>query len=283
MWPHSSMSPVTPSPRKRISEMNCEELRSECRKLRRKVSGTKYELVKRLEDTFQRNDRGCNWRHGAVANDFSYLAQGEHRKVYKGEYTKGPRKGNAAVSKVFKTGSVFENSFFEQDILAVDKAAEIIKAFNAYGDTLARPMQRFYINKPEVWIDVDPPHAKSLVEPFIQGVYKKFNSNTGWVSDSSLLTEALTHFSYHFTRGKYLLCDLQGSMDRDHFLLTDPVIHSLTDEYGATDGGKAGMDAFFSRHRCNSYCSASWGRSAPLGSATLLPARSGTSFFLQRR
>ena len=53
-----------------------------------------------------------------------------------------------------------------------------------------------YGNKPEVW---EYGNKKCLVEPRIQGIYHKFNSNTGWVRDQSLVTEALSHFSYHCT------------------------------------------------------------------------------------
>ena len=38
---------------------------------------------------------------------------------------------------------------------------------------------------------------------------------------------ALSHFSYDFTEGKYLLCDLQGERRADGtYILTDPVIMS---------------------------------------------------------
>merc|ERR1712073_72888 len=59
------------------------------------------------------------------------FAEGAFRHVFKGKYTRGERTGEFSVSKVFKSGSVFEGRFFEQDINAVDKAQEIINAFNS--------------------------------------------------------------------------------------------------------------------------------------------------------
>ena len=53
-------------------------------------------------------------------------------------------------------------------------------------------------------------HKKCLVEPRIQGVYHKFNSNAGWVKDTGLITESLSHFTFHVSGGRYLVCDLQG-------------------------------------------------------------------------
>jgi len=97
--------------------------------------------------------------------------------------------------------------------------------------------------------------------------------------DSSLITEALSHHSYHVSQGAHLLCDLQGGQYPDRFVLTDPVVHSLTGEFGATDGGLDAMKSFFSRHRCNCYCRADWTRAAPYGGPSHHPARSGTTFF----
>jgi hypothetical protein len=44
--------------------------------------------------------------------------------------TGGTQSGQLCVLKEFKMGSVYEESFFKDDIRAVDKAAEIIQAFN---------------------------------------------------------------------------------------------------------------------------------------------------------
>ena len=60
----------------------------------------------------------------------SYLAQGEFRNVYTRHYDKEPRKGEIAVRKVFKTGTVFESKFFGDDLKAVDKASDFTAKFN---------------------------------------------------------------------------------------------------------------------------------------------------------
>ena len=58
-----------------------EDLRDSCRKLRRKVGGTKAELEERLKDVFRTNDRGYTRRSVAVAGSYSYLESGAHRIV----------------------------------------------------------------------------------------------------------------------------------------------------------------------------------------------------------
>lgn len=44
--------------------------------------------------------------------------------------------------------------------------------------------------------------------------------------------QALSHFSYHFSDGNLLLCDLQGGIAQDHIILTDPVILSKERKFG---------------------------------------------------
>jgi len=264
--------------------MTCEELRSELKKVGRSTSGKKEELQARLWGACQENDRGSSRQLTGESSWGDYLASGEHRDVWAGEYVKGPRRGEPSVLKVFKDGEVFESEFFEKDILAVQKAADIIEHFNfrneGYVDDRDQAIPRVYLNKPEVW---DYDGKKCLVEPRLLGTYHKFNSNTGWVQDPELLTEALSHYSYEVTGGQYLLCDLQGTCEPSHFLLTDPVVHSLTREFGVTDGGLDAMKSFFSRHKCNRFCDAGWKRAAHFGGTAFHAARSGTAFFLAGR
>jgi len=99
------------------------------------------------------------------------------------------------------------------------------------------------------------------VEPLIKGTYQKFNSNTGFQANGFAEMAALSHFSYHFTKGKAFLCDLQGGCYSDCYVLTDPVIMSSCRKYGTTDLGQDGIDNFFFYHRCTSCCDSSWARS----------------------
>ena len=79
------------------------------------------------------------------------------------------------------------------------------------------------------------------------------------------IPQAFSHFSYEYTNGRQLVCDIQGVWNGDDgFLLTDPVIHqkSAGEENGqpkkyingATDKGLIGMKKFFETHVCSSLC-----------------------------
>ncbi|KAJ6789691.1 hypothetical protein PWT90_00555 [Aphanocladium album] len=143
------------------------------------------------------------------------FAKGMFRWVAEGRYTSGPRSGQPAVLKWFKSGSVFSEDFFKYDIKAVDKALE--------GG----------LREDE----------KILVEPFIDD-YQKFNSNTGWTNDDdgwAEVMQALSHFSYHISGGFYVLCDLQGGIYAREVVLSDPVILSRTRQFGVTDLGPDGI------------------------------------------
>ena len=212
------------------------------------------------------------------------FAHGAFRWVARGSYTHGDRAGEPCVCKWFKSGAVFEATFFELDIKAVHKAVEIVKKWNAAG-VINKTVR---LNIPEVWqwdngarkragrhltgsgqisngvvrtsrkedSNVLSIHAisgsKTLVEPFIEK-WQKFNSNSGWndgeATPWSRVMQALSHFSYHATAGSCVLCDLQGGVYADGVVLTDPVILSRDRQFGVTDLGTQGISTFFSQHQ----------------------------------
>ncbi|KAJ3082955.1 hypothetical protein HK102_001365 [Quaeritorhiza haematococci] len=177
------------------------------------------------------------------------IAEGTFRRVYKGKYVVGPRAGEPCVAKRFKSGCVYEASYFANDELVTTTAALILQAFNA-----CQPIdcKRFYLNQPTIWIGQGT-NEKVLIEPFIEN-FRKFNSNTGG-SVNNEYVDVLSHFSYHHSNGRLLLCDVQGTMKHDCYELTDPVIMSVDKRYGPTDLGERGIRQFFAHHTCTDWCS----------------------------
>ena len=72
-------------------------------------------------------------------------SEGAFRMVHKGQYTAGERVGQHCVSKVFKSGSVYEAAYFKHDLAVVEKTAEIVEQFNRTLDV------QILVNIPEVW------------------------------------------------------------------------------------------------------------------------------------
>lgn len=210
--------------------------------------------AKRIDFTYARENLSCR----AEVYKSHIFATGTFKLVYKGAYTEGNRKNQDCVCKYFKTGSVFEESYFDNEIKVVTKALELITKFNNAGIISSD----IYLNWPTVWWH-DHTGETCLVEPLIKN-FEKYNSNTGWnpsYEDSTPWTDvmqALSHYSYHCTSGQLLLCDLQGGTYKKGYVLTDPVIISRTRSYGPSDLGPDGFSTFFSQHQCNKYCSDNW-------------------------
>jgi len=183
-------------------------------------------------------------------------AVGGFKNVYKAEYTEGDRKGEECVVKLFKSGSVYEASYFAVELKIVAKALELINKFNS--DRIIN--KEIWLNEPAVWI-FETTKQYCLIEPMIAN-FEKFNSNTGWtpneISPWIEVMQALSHYSYHRTQREALICDLQGGSYKDGFIITDPVVMSTNRVYGPTDLGPEGISTFFARHKCNRYCNAQW-------------------------
>jgi hypothetical protein len=102
-------------------------------------------------------------------------------------------------------------------------------------------------------------YRNMTMERFIEGSYKKFSNNAGYVNydDPALTLQAFSHWTYERTNGNMLVVDLQGITidDNQTYLLTDPCVHSTNlKRFGRANLGKAGIKRFFQTHVCNVIC-----------------------------
>lgn len=117
---------------------------------------------------------------GIVARD-EIIGEGSFKRVYKGRYTEGKRKGQPQATKELILNTPYTSTVFDHDIEVSRRSAEILEAWNDSGFI----NKRIVINIPEVWVytrESRIPGVTHLVEPFIEN-FEKFNSNTGWVPD----------------------------------------------------------------------------------------------------
>jgi len=94
------------------------------------------------------------------------------------------------------------------------------------------------------------------IESEMQGQYRKWNSNNGYVNPSTCrpceVAQAFSHFSYEKSKQKEMVVDIQG----DDYTYTDPQLHSQSQEFGRADRGMSGVKEFFKTHNCNFICKA---------------------------
>ena len=176
---------------------------------------------------------------------------------------------------------------------AQGKAQKVAEAFNRRIGAI----DQWRINFLPCWMyeimHVDGEKEWVWTEPFLDGVYTKYNNNNGnlnkkWshniapagpqsigvileedegdeaeapVDLTSVqiadIPQCFSHFSWSYSNGDYLVCDLQGVWNAcDGFTLTDPVVHDGKERHMSrrTDKGASGIHAFFRTHKCSPLC-----------------------------
>jgi hypothetical protein len=120
--------------------------------------------------------RSNNATNATIERSMGIFASGTFKNVWQGVYTDGVRKGHKCVAKEFKTGSVLEAHYFEEELEIVARTQKIIDDFDAAGII----DRKIWLNTPQIWTYEGDFH-KCLVEPMIVN-FERFNSNTGWAS-----------------------------------------------------------------------------------------------------
>ncbi|KAK3757647.1 hypothetical protein RRG08_000160 [Elysia crispata] len=81
------------------------------------------------------------------------------------------------------------------------------------------------------------------------------------IHSTSSIAHAFSHFTWHVTRS-HIVCGLQGILSGLTYTLTNPQIHSVSSDFGASDGSIQAIAEFFRIHRCNNICRG-WDRYIP--------------------
>ncbi|XP_052782739.1 uncharacterized protein LOC128218980 isoform X2 [Mya arenaria] len=70
----------------------------------------------------------------------------------------------------------------------------------------------------------------------------------------SALPAAFCHYSYTESGGQYVICNLQGVIEKGKFVFTNPVLHSNRETFGESDKGAKGIATFFENQVCTYLC-----------------------------
>ncbi|CAD7932216.1 unnamed protein product [Amoebophrya sp. A25] len=187
------------------------------------------------------------------------VGEGKYKVVKKGDYDNG----KPCVAKFLKSGTTSSSDCFLDDVKNAKAALPYIGEFHEYvRKSLPQYAGKFSIkvNVPSVWTQTNEGPNKGqrfLVEPYVSN-FEKFNSNSGAADASAEVAQALSHFSYHLSDGRELLCDLQGGRSGNDYVLSDVVLMSAEKKYGNTDLGLPGIENFCAHHVCGPFCSREW-------------------------
>eukprot|EP01012_Entosiphon_sulcatum_P043056 TRINITY_DN57222_c0_g1_i1.p1 TRINITY_DN57222_c0_g1~~TRINITY_DN57222_c0_g1_i1.p1 ORF type:complete len:264 (+),score=22.13 TRINITY_DN57222_c0_g1_i1:48-794(+) len=151
------------------------------------------------------------------------------------------------IAKRYKDPNTPRRAYFEE-VEMQGKAKSFAEAFNG-----KNPPKRISCILPFVIEFQRRPGLTMSVEPFMNGTFTKQSNNYGWVSPEDRNTPAaFSHFTYHTSGNRLLVCDIQGVGDT----YTDAQIHSAdrAGRFGPADLGPQGIAQFFRTHRCNALC-----------------------------
>eukprot|EP00933_Yihiella_yeosuensis_P077337 TRINITY_DN8773_c0_g1_i2.p1 TRINITY_DN8773_c0_g1~~TRINITY_DN8773_c0_g1_i2.p1 ORF type:complete len:771 (-),score=116.95 TRINITY_DN8773_c0_g1_i2:341-2536(-) len=95
-------------------------------------------------------------------------------------------------------------------------------------------------------------------ERYLPGIFVKYNSNNGYVSEEKLrhqeVVNAFLHFTFQASGRKLIVADLQGVARDFEVLLTDPQVLSMSGEFGPGDLRARGFHSCLMSHRCGPTC-----------------------------
>ena len=93
------------------------------------------------------------------------------------------------------------------------------------------------------------------VEPFLEGNYTKFSSNTGYENENfRAIIPAFSHYTWIRSKGQTIVVDVQGIFVNNKYYLTDPAIQSIDNQFGGSDLGAMGLMKFVICHKHNDIC-----------------------------
>ncbi|KAF0488044.1 kinase-like protein [Gigaspora margarita] len=164
-----------------------------------------------------------------------------------------------------RTNKLVIKKYHDIKIGTIEKYLESVEISNIahfFSTKFNTAAKRVGINKKVTFIDVRVLYDKTnnayySVEKYIDNAkFKKFNANSGLITEFHSILEAFAHFTYKYTEGYLVVYDLQGVDLHNEFLLTDPAIHCVDLlRFGNSNLGKSGIQkCFLAKHECNDIC-----------------------------
>ncbi|GFR70651.1 alpha-protein kinase vwkA-like [Elysia marginata] len=222
------------------------------------------------------SEEGGNGDSYWVSFEEKSFCKGKAFKVYSGKMNgRGKKSGDRCVVKVFRK-CMGTKSLCSCEMKKSETASELARAYNksaqkrdvylrfaatywALMDEVSRLKTIFFsgerplsskeavLFEDDVRMDGERPNKTRRLSSFMDA-----RGRPGTSRATEL--DAFTHFSYHQSGGRLVVCGLEGVHDSEGFFLKTPTIHSRAREFGNSDGGLLGIREVFRHHVCNNLC-----------------------------
>jgi len=216
------------------------------------ISGTEKVLKHTYDDLTEKWEVSTIY----VRLDPTVISEGTNRFVYNITDLSAPKGKQNKVAKAAKSRNESRQETFKAVVMQ-KRCQRLAEKFNSLG----APKKVNFIDCCIVeFVQRPTDHTGGrpimIMEPRLEGTYKKYSNNFGYVDKEDRNTpQAFSHFTFQYTSGKMIVVDIQGVKDN----YTDPQIHSNIPEsappiWGQGDMGDTGVYKFFESHRCNALC-----------------------------
>lgn len=216
------------------------------------LSGTEKALKHSYDDITEKWDVKTIY----VRLDPTIIAEGTNRLVYNITDLSAPKGKQNKVAKAAKSRNESRQETFKAVVMQ-KRCQRLAEKFNSLGaPKKVNFIDTCIVELVQRAVDHTGGHPIMIMEPRLEGPYKKHSNNFGYVDKEDRNTpQAFSHFTFQYTNSKMIVVDIQGVKDN----YTDPQIHSNIPEsappiWGQGDMGDTGVYKFFESHRCNALC-----------------------------
>ena len=189
------------------------------------------------------------------------FAKGSLRYAFYGQFSTENSSFDDVVFKELANDFSNDNAFMTyREHLEIQAIAQFLaEQFNAEQQRLFRHAIPIIYADANLVQQVTNPSKIYQVERRMQHEWRKWNNNSGGVSlnEYSTILQAFSHWTYHVTKARLMVVDLQGVKVERTYLLTDPAVHCddiLRFRRTRTNLGIKGMQQFFRTHVCSEIC-----------------------------
>ena len=125
------------------------------------------------------------------------------------------------MAKIFNSSKIGQNFYNLKFVLPFAASMQEYASFNLFFFIPIRNDDSMAKIKKDEWL---------AIEPFINGKYEKFISNTNETFTFGNALPTFMHWNWVYSRGEKVVSDIQGVIKDNYYHLTDPAVQSINKE-----------------------------------------------------